>query len=223
MCLYTPAPDARSEPRPSPAPIEWELQFTFQDPKRIVVKLPGEEKPRTFWYLLYRVTNDTGEERDFMPLIERVEEIESEATAEQATADPDRAPRIRVTPSLIGLDPLVYRAIRTRHAKTHPFLVPPVEAIGRIKQGRDNAIDSVAVFEDLDPRVNLFTIYFSGLSGERRRIPNPQFRSGQDDHADSPRYFVIQKTLAIPFRMPGDARARRTVAPVLDRLHWVMR
>lgn len=224
------APRAAAEPQPSPTPVEWELTFTFEQPQRIEVSVPGG-KSSTYWYVLFRVVNQTGEDRDFMPVIERVEEIESELAESLVTAHPAEAPRIHVTPALIGVHPTIYRAIEKRHSRTRPFLVPPVQAITRIKQGRDNAIDSVAVFPDLDPRASRFTIYVGGLSGERTRLPNPSFREPKQGApaAEAPagdknsRWFVIQKTLAIPYRVPGDVRTRRSVAPVLERMIWVMR
>jgi len=214
---------ARAEPKPSPTPVEWELKFTFQNPQRITVRLPGESSAKTYWYMLYRVVNDTGEDRDFLPLVTRVAEIESELPADQIDARPDEAPRLITTASLIGLAPTVYRAIQKRHAKTHPFLVPPVESIGRIKQGADNAIDSVVIFDDIDPRVSSFTVYVGGLSGERKQVSNPAFNAAKAVDDKNPRFFVMQKTLAIPYRVPGTERTRRTVEPGLGRIYWVMR
>jgi hypothetical protein len=214
---------ALAEPKPSIAPTTWELKFTFQNPQRIVLKLPGESQSTTYWYMPYRVLNLTSEDRDFMPQIERISEIDTELPAERVEDQPDAAPRIISAPAMTGLDPAVFRAIQSRLAKTHPFLVPPVEAIGRIKQGRDYAVDSVAVFEDLDPRINKFTIYVGGLTGERTQQANPNYDPDKPRDDSNPRYFTLQKTLAIPYVVPGDVSTRKTVDPTLGRLHWVMR
>jgi len=218
----------RAEPQPSPTPVQWELTLTFAPPQRIDV--PGVSRGgRSYWYLLLHVVNDTGEDRDFMPVIDRVEEMESELPESLVGRVSADAPQIKVTPALLGVDPAVYQAIKRRHARTHPFLIPPVEAITRLRQGRDYAIDTVAIFPDLDPRTSRFTVYVGGLSGERQRLPNPSFvepeagKPAPKDADKNPRWFVIQKTLAIPFRMPGDVRTRRAVEPQLDRIHWVMR
>lgn len=211
-----------AEPKPSATPVEWELKFTFQTPQRIAVALPG--KASHFWYVLYRVVNDTGADRDFLPVLERVAESESELPAEQVDKNPDQAPQILRSSARVGLDPAVFRAIKARHAKTHPFLVSPIEAIGRIKEGADNAVDSVAIFDDLDARYSSFTIYVGGLTGERKQIANPSFDPKKPaDDKKNPRSFVIQKTLALPYRLPGDPASRRVVEPALERLHWVMR
>jgi hypothetical protein len=124
--------------------------------------------------------------------------------------------------------PKVFAAIKQRYAKTQPFLVSPVEAIGRLLQGRDNARTSVAVFPDLDPRVSKFTIYVGGLSGETQAIPNPKYNprltddeKGGDDA--NPKYFVLRKTLAMPYTVPGDVKTRKTAKPVPGKMTWVMR
>lgn len=220
--LFLP-PTGRAEPKPSPSPVEWELKFTFQDPQRIEVKLPGERHPKTYWYVLYHIVNNTSEDRDFVPVIERVAEIDSELPADQVEKNPAQAPAIQTAHQLVGLDPVVFRAIKARHARTHPFLVAPVEAITRVKQGKDNALDSVAVFEDLDRRVARFTVFVGGLSGERTRQPNPAFDAKKPVDEKNPRWFVLQKTLAIPYTLPGDPNTRGNAVPALGRLHYVMR
>jgi len=158
-------------PKPSPTPVSWELEINVSSPSRIVVNTGREAQ--VFWYVLYTIVNNTGHEVTFRPEIVRVNEIESEVPAERAKAVPNKAARLTVDPALIGPDPRVYRAIRQRHAKTHPFLVTPVDVMGPLLQGRDNARTSVAIFSDLDPRVSKFTIYFSGLSGENDQAAQP--------------------------------------------------
>lgn len=216
----------RAEPAPSPIPTAWELTLQPATPTRIQVD------GRTYWYLLYTVINNTGQDVDFHPEIVRVNEIENELTAEQAAARPDQAPSVTIDPAIVGVPSRVYQAIAARHARTHPFLVTPVKAISRLLQGKDNAINSVAVFPDLSTRVSKFTIYFGGLSGEKIAKPNPVYASRQPagdaartapDDESNPKLFVLRKTLAMPYTVPGDASTRRTAAPVLGRMTWVMR
>lgn len=216
----------RAEPAPSPIPTAWELTLQPATPSRIQVD------GRTYWYLLYTVINNTGQDVDFHPEIVRVNEIESELTAEQAAAKPDQAPGVTIDPAIVGVPTRVYQAIAGQHARTHPFLVTPVKAISRLLQGKDNAVTSIAVFPDLSPRVSKFTIYFGGLSGEKIAKANPVYSSRQPaadagksatgDEAN-PKLFVLRKTLAMPYTVPGDANTRRTAAPVLGRMTWVMR
>ncbi len=207
-----------ADPEPSSTPIAWELQFQSTRPERI------NAAGRTYWYVLYSVTNNTGEDVPFHPEIVRVETIESEVPADKAKAQSQEAARLTVTNSIIGLDRGVYGAIKQRHAKTHPFLVHPVDAITKLRQGDDNAITSVAVFPEMDPRVSGFTIYVGGLSGEQVVRSNPLFDASKPvDDEKNPRVYVMRKTLAMPYLLPGDKRTRATATPKLGRLNWVMR
>lgn len=214
---------ARATPEPSPTPLKWELSIAPSAPMRIQVG------SKTYWYMLYTVTNNTGRDIDFHPEIVRVSEIESEVPADLAASMPERASTIVVDPAIVGPPPQVFDAIRNLHAKTHPFLVRPVDAISTLRQGKDNALTSVAVFKELDPRVNKFTIYFGGLSGERIRKPNPAYKprmdakSPKDEQDSNPKFFLLRKTLAIPYTLPGDTRTRLQATPVLGRMKWVMR
>lgn len=230
--LAVAAAPVRAEPEPDLAPASWELKLEPSPMMRIQVDTGNG--PKTYWYMLYTVTNNTGQDVDFMPEIVRVSEIENELTAEKAMERPDAAPSIMVEPSIVGLDSRIYQAIARRHARTHAFMVTPVQAIGRLLQGKDNARSSVAVFPELDPRVSRFTLYFGGLSGERKAVANPSYdarratqgeksngRSADDE--SNAKLFVLRKTLAIPFTLPGDARTRPTAEPVLGRMTWVMR
>lgn len=223
---------ALATPEPSAVPVAWELKLDPTGPMRIQVDTGSG--PRMYWYMLYTVRNETGEDVDFNPEIVRVSESESELPADKIVANPTNAPTVTVQPAIVGLDDRIFKAIAQRHAKTHPFLVTPVDAIGRLLQGSDNARTSVAVFPELDPRVNKFTIYFSGLSGERIVRQNPSFdahksaagskSNGHDpENETNPKLFVLRKTLAIPYTLPGDLRTRANATPVLGRMTWVMR
>ncbi len=231
--LASGATSAGGPPEPSPVRTSWELSFEPSPPMRISVD--AGKGSRGYWYMLYTVTNNTGEDVDFHPEIVRVNEIESELPAEKASKHPRKASGIGVDPAMVGLHPKVFREIQQRHAKTSPFLVSPIHAIGKLLQGKDNARTSVAVFPDLDPRVSKFTLYIAGLSGEWISKPNPMYdprrptpdasqASGETaGGAENPKFFVLRKTLAMPYTLPGDAKTRGSASPVLGKMSWVMR
>lgn len=213
---------ALATPEPNPTPVTWELLFSPTAPERINVSSRHGGGP--LWYVLYTVTNKTGEDVPFHPEIVRVEEIASEVPADQAKQKSQNASKLTVTPAIVGLDRNVFEAIKRRHAKTHPFLVHPVDAIGELKQGEDYAITSVAVFPALDPRVSKFTIYVGGLSGEQIVRSNPLFDASKPvDEDTNPRVFVMRKTLAMPYLLPGDTKTRLSAKPRLGTMEWVMR
>jgi hypothetical protein len=222
MAFYVPQPClAFAPPEPSPTRVTWELQLEPTAPTRILVDT--DHGQRAYWYMLYTVTNNTPQDIDFHPEIVRVSEIASEVPEDQAEAKADKAAKLTVEPSLVGVHPKIFQAIKTLHAKTHPFLVEPVKAISKLKQGRDNALTSVAVFPELDPRVGKFTIYVGGLSGESVTKNNPMYDAKKPTSDDNQAVFVLRKTLAIPYTLPGDERTRKTAEPALGRMEWVMR
>lgn len=220
---------ARATPEPSPTPEAWELKLEPSPPMRIQV---GSGSSRTvYWYMLYKVSNQTGVDREFHLEVVRVNEIASEVPADQAAAHPAQAAKITVDPAIVGVPAPVFKAIKELHAKTHPFLVQPYDAISKLRQGDDNAITSVIVFKDLDPRVSRFTLYISGLSGETLSLPNPAYdarldaksKKTGDENDANPKYFFLRKTLAMPYTLPGDPNTRRSATPALGRMTWVMR
>jgi len=218
LCICPTGPVGLAEPKPALVPASWQLEFRFEDPQRLVITLPGEKEPRVYWYMLYKVVNNSGRDVQFMPQFEIVTED------------------LRVIKALPSVDPAVFRAIKAIHGKTRPLLLEPLEVMGRLLQGEDNAKESVAVWPDFSGRVSRFTVYVGGLSGESVEIPNPNYRPGQPEYvvrttadgrrvkvAVNPRKFVLYKTLAIPYTLPGDARAKVVTKPVRGRWYWVMR
>ena len=61
-------PAALAYPRPSAAPVSWQIDLTHRTPQRIVVDAPGRGAS-AYWYMVYIVTNNTDEERFFLPEI----------------------------------------------------------------------------------------------------------------------------------------------------------
>ncbi len=205
---YIPGQGARS----------WQLDFDFVDPQTITVKLPGADKPQTFWYMLYTVTNNTGREVPFLPRFELMTNT------------------MRVLPGDPGVHPLVFAAIQKRHRPTHPLLVEPVKMMGRLLQGADNARSSVVIWPQFDIKANQFTVYVAGLSGEAKLLPNPDYKPGQPEYKTKTlpsgatvrvpvnlRYFTLRKTLALRYLLPGDLKTRDTAHAGRLGMEWIMR
>jgi len=196
---------ASAAPEPSKAPQSWQLSFEFHDLQRISVVLPGDVQQTTFWYLLYTVTNDSGQDVEFYPAFELVT-----STMEVVTGGDE-------------ISPSVYGAIRARHRKLYPFFRDPLKASGKLLQGEDNARTSAAVFRGFDPMANSVTVYVAGLSGEVARVANPVFDSREPVSEDNPRFFALRKTLAIAYDIPGDVKTRRMANMARRAQKWVMR
>ena len=191
--------------KPSRALLSWELKFSFADPQRISLTLPGARDPATYWYMLYTVENDTDHDVPFY------------ATAELVTAS------LQVIKGGEQISPTVYDAIKARHKITHPFMIDPSRVSGTLLQGEDNAKTSMVVFRQFNYEDNAFSIYFSGLSGEIKQQPNPSFDASQPESKKNPRTFTLRKTLEIKYELPGDETTRRLAKPIRRERRWVMR
>ncbi len=183
----------------------WQLDVEFHDPQRISVVLPGDTEPTMYWYVLYRVTNNSRQEVGFYPSVELVTD-----TLETVRAGDMISPR-------------VYDAIAARHNKEYPFFSPPSKASGPLLQGRENARTTVAVFRMFDSEASSFTVYFSGLSGDIERVGNPTFRPDEKESEQNARVFLFRRTLAVRYDLPGDVTTRARAVPVRRSREWVMR
>ena len=119
--------------------------------------------------------------------------------------------------------PAVYDAIAARHKKEYPFFASPAKTTGLLLQGADNARTSAAVFRPFDPKANGLTVFVSGLSGEVARVTNPSFDSSAPESETNERFFILRKTLAITYSLPGDEQTRAKAKPMRRDRAWVMR
>ncbi len=206
MALWT-AVGIEDAPAPKPAisPKTWELKFRFQDPQKVSVFVPDRKEPMVYWYMLYSVENPTRQEHDYLPQFDLVT---------------DRLTTVR---SELKVSPEAYRAIERRAGD--PLLVTPEKAVGKLLSGKENSIHSVAIWRDFDPKAKAFTVFVGGLSGETAVMKNPAFDESKPEGEENPRRFVLRKTLAVPYRLPGSEEARSLAEPerVPDGLKWIMR
>ncbi|TWT45954.1 hypothetical protein RAS1_23900 [Phycisphaerae bacterium RAS1] len=206
MLLVAPADelvDAGTGPQPAPIPVSWELEFTFEEPRRIEMEIAGQRE--VYWYLVYTATNAGERSQRFFPI------------AQLVTED------LRVVDTDSGIHPFVFDAIRERHRLTHKYLVSPRDAIGDLRVGSSHARESVFVWRHADVNINQLTIYVAGLSGETLVVRNPLFQMGQPDSAANSRNFTLRKTLEIRYTLPGSNAGRLEADPQRLRTRWVMR
>lgn len=192
-------------PSPSVVPKSWEVEFTFHDPQRISVVLPGDRGATVFWYILYTVTNNTGQEIGFYPTFDLVTD------------------KLEVIEGGYGISPSVYAAINAQHKKVYRFFIDPMEMYGPLRQGEDNARTSAIAFGQLDEMVNSFKIYVGGLSGEIVKVRNTRFDRERPESQENARFFALRKTLSIAYHLPGDRRTQRETVPARSEIEWVMR
>lgn len=178
-------------PEPRIVTDSWQIDFQFDSPRVISVVTEPGQPPQTFWYLPYTVTNDSGEDQMFIPDIRVLTN----------TGQVIRAGR--------DVPPNVFAAIKAE--QRNKLLESPIEVIGRLLQGEDNAKDSVAIWPAADADVDAITITIKGLSGETTVVKNPE--TGKD--------IVLRKTLMLQFATPGGTAAATRRVTLLDT-DWVM-
>jgi hypothetical protein len=194
-----------SVPTPSLASVSWQLEFDYEAPRPILLRLAGDEKPRLYWYMRYTVANLTGKDRQFIP---------------QFTMYTDTG---QILPAGRGVPSAVFGHIKKR--LNAPLLIDRASVTGRLLQGRDNAKTSVAIWRDPDPKARAFDIFVSGLSGEQARVKLPRpitVETAEGEHAEKS-VVLVSKTLEINYLLPGEASARVGKTPKQASRQWVMR
>jgi hypothetical protein len=131
--------------------------------------------------------------------------------------------KLQVIQSEIKVSPEAFRAIQRRTGD--PLLLMPERTSGQLLVGKDRQRHGVAVWKNVDPECRSFTVYVTGLSGETVRMKNPAFDEGARESDKNPKYFILRKTLAIPYKLPGGEGTRDLAVPERKNGEekWVMR
>ena len=138
--------------RPALVNPSWSFLVDIETPRTIAAPdLRGER--RWYWFMPYKVTNLTGEDRLFTP---------------QITVVDDQG---NITRAGRGVPPTVFNAINERLG--NPLLETPENIIGKLLQGEDFARESVAIWPLSTADVDQFTVYMSGADGETQKLINP--------------------------------------------------
>lgn len=187
-------------PRPSIAPVAWQIDFDWRTPRRIVVQLPGQSAPKAYWYMIYTVTNNNDSELFFIPAIEMLMQDG------------------RVIPANRNIPLAVFDAIQKRARGID--LVMPQDMVGDLLRGEDALRSSVAIWEEPSPEMGTFDIFVGGLSGEVAILKDSSGEPLKDAEGDLIR---VRKTRQLRFKVRGDDRDKfdDVVNLVLDT--WVMR
>jgi hypothetical protein len=176
----------------------WVLDFAFKPVRLVTVEIPGKGR-RTIHYLYYRVVNRTGSPRMFVPQFSLV-------------TDTGRRYEDVVLPEAVKI--IQAREDASKALKGAVEVVGVVPPSGQ-KQGIDDAVFGVAMWEGIDPHADAFNIYVRGLSDGYQMLPSPE--GGEP----ATRY----KTLRLDFNRPGDAldlneREIRLADPPYEWIYW---
>jgi len=177
----------------------WVLDFAYKPLRIITVDIPGKGR-RDVHYLYYQVVNKTGQPRMFVP---------------QFTLVTDTGKRYEDT-----VLPQAVKKIQNREDPSIQNLYGAVDIMGVIppsnKQGVDDAVFGVAVWEGVDPRADKLTIFVRGLSDGQREDPSP-------DAGGKP--VVRYKALQLNFIRRGDqfGQHEREIIPSEPAYDWTYR
>ena len=194
-----------SAPQPAlvPSPGAWQLDFQIiGGPEQITVTLPGDAKPCRFWYLLYTVSNRTSREVEFLPEFELFTDT------------------FQLYQSGVKVRRPIFEAIRQRYAGSVPLLEPEGTVSGKILLGKDNARDSVAIFQDFDPNATHVKLFVSGLSNETVIVNHP---TAFDLATGNPKEVLLRKTLTLKYQVTGDVQNPQNRVLLYRNRDWIMR
>lgn len=170
---------ATAAPLPKDKEGIWVFEFAYKPVRIIEVEVPNKGR-KNIYYLYYRIVNRSGKARPLVP---------------QFTMITDEGQR---------LDDLVLPlAVKKIQAKEDPAtpLLGAVQTMGEMpastKEGIDDAIYGVAIWEEVDHKSDGFKIYVRGLSDGYQEVQPPE--GGQP--------FTRYKALMLDFRRPGDDRS----------------
>lgn len=161
-------------------PDVWTLHFRFKDPRIITCDVPGHDKKKVVWYMLYQVINHTGEPRVFVPSIElKTHDYETVHTDELQPSVQRYISKIEDPNGKLDIKNSV------------TILAEPIP-ISK-KDAYPRAVYGVAIWTDVydrAPKTNRFSIFIAGLSDAWRKDPKTDI--------------IRRKTLQINFQRLGD-------------------
>jgi len=185
----------KTAPLPKDRAGIWVLDFAYKPLRIQTVEIPGKGR-RAVHYLYYKVVNRTGTPRPFLPQFIMVNERGQKF---EDAVIPEAIPIIKNRE-----DP----TIALRGAVDVMGTIPP-----STKQGVDDAVFGVAVWERWDTSSDRYSIYVRGLSDGYKEITPP----------DGGKPIVRYKTLKIDYIRRGDERniSEKEIEPGDPPYDWV--
>jgi len=176
----------------------WNLQFRFKPVRMIYVDLPASPEKaqrKLIWYMVYNVTN-TGQAMHPTEVADGTYEIRPMSTPVEFI------PRfVLESPEyqkyyLDRVIPVAFAAIRMREDPSRQF----ISSADVVKIEPDESVWGIATWEDVDPRIDRFSIYVGGLTNAYEWEEGP-YKPGQ---AIASGRRLRRKWLKINFWRPGD-------------------
>ncbi len=142
---------ALAPPEPEAIPRRWQLEIEPGSLRLATVELPGGAK-KAFYYLTYRVINNSGEDLLFAPSFELTSEYGNRRSGTEVPTE-------------------VTRALIAQTQNT--YIEDQISIIGQLLQGKENAKDGIVIWPANDLDVDSLVIYAAGFSGETTSVDMP--------------------------------------------------
>jgi hypothetical protein len=184
----------KAAPEPDPIPSRWQLDLTV-GPLRLASVDIGDDGPRAYFYLTYKVVNNSGEDLLLAPSFDL--SLDGEVLRSDRNVPQD------VTRELLRrLD--------------NPLLRDQIGMLGPILQGVENAKFGIVVWPATDLDANDIGLYCAGFSGETATLQIA------DPETGTPARIILRKTYMVRYYAPGELRPGPGVLTPNAR-RWIMR
>ena len=183
-------------PEPAPVPKRWQLDVAFSPLNLTTVEVPDAGR-RAYFYLTYKVTNNTGDDLLFAPSFHMT-------TGSGRTYRSGRDVPVAVT-----------REIMER--LENPFLVDEISITDTLLQGKQNSKEGLVIWPAYELKAEQLTIYGAGFSGETATIEVPKAGTRE------PTKFVLRKTAELIYHGGGELDASEDLSLEPMSRRWIMR
>jgi hypothetical protein len=213
---YNPVKPVATEAEKKDVNDLWVLDFNFRQPRYILTNIPGEGR-KLVWYMVYKITNRTGEPRQFVPRFEIVTNPGSPPAGQvvDAKANPTGLFSRTFKDVLLQKAELQVQEREGRERNFHNSVTVSKPLEPTPKEGSPIERYGVVFWKDIPMgETKKFNIYITGLSNGYRRIPDP---------ADKKKEVILRKTLELRFDKAGDEFNADQREIRLEGIDWVYR
>jgi hypothetical protein len=185
----------------------WCLEFTFKPVRMIWVDVPqrnGAVERKLIWYMIYHVRNTGGH-------LKPTRQADGTYVVQPSVRDVAFFPIFRLRSHefqneyLDRIIPVAIRAIQQKEDPNRTLLSSVDVSRKRIALSTelvDHSVWGVATWEDIDPRVDYFSVYIEGLSNAYKWVDPPEgFKQGDPPTTGR---VLLEKNLVLNFWRPGD-------------------
>lgn len=183
-------------PEPDPVPRRWQLEIEPGPLRMVSIDLPTTGK-QTYFYMTYKVTNNTSEDVLFAPSFEMGnDDGDLIRSGRDVPAD--------VTRKILGM-------------LDNPLLQDQIGVLGMLLQGPANAKEGLVVWPAKSLRADTINVYAGGFSGETRPVEFKDATTGQTNR------ILLRKQLMVKYYMPGDISQQGNRPLNATERKWIMR